>query len=273
MDIKRFLQNAPGEIVAIADGEHAFVPRPLPPQWEFSVRLWPLLAEAKQQVGILEGLGRNLPNPAILLRPLADREAIRSSSLEGTYATPKELLLFELEPRESKSERDPTNDQREVFNYRSALQHGTTTELPISLRLIRDLHRILMTGVRGKDRTPGEFRRIQVAIGATHRFVPVPPERMMDCLDPLEKYFHDTSSGYDPLVECFLVHYQFETIHPFMDGNGRVGRLLLALMLQQRCKLSKPWLYMSEYYERFCDDYFKALFEVSTDGNWEGWIE
>lgn len=273
MDINRFRSNAPGRIVAISRGEHAFVPAPLPPEWEFPERLWPLLAEAKRQLGILEGIGRNVPNPAILLRPLEDREAIRSSRLEGTYATPKELLLFELQPRESKSEHDPNNDQLEVFNYRRALVHGTTTDLPISLRLIRDLHRILMTGVRGKDRTPGEFRRVQVAIGATHRFVPAPPEQLNDCLDPLERYFHVTSSRYDPLVECFLIHYQFETIHPFMDGNGRVGRLLLALMLQQRCELSKPWLYMSEYYERFREDYVNGLFCVSADANWEGWIE
>ena len=273
MDATRFSSKSPGQIIEITGGECAFIPAPLPPNWEFPGALWPLLAEAKQQVGILEGIGRNLPNPALLLRPLEDREAIHSSSLEGTYATPKELLLFELDPRESKSERDPVNDQREVFNYRSALQHGMRSDLPISLRLVRDLHRILLTGVRGRDKAPGEFRRIQVAIGSSRRFVPPPSERVMECLDLLEKYFHNDSHGLDPLVHSFLVHYQFETIHPFNDGNGRVGRLLLAIMLQQQCQLTKPWLYLSEFFDEYRDEYIRNLFNVSADGNWSEWIE
>lgn len=129
-----------------------------------------------------------------------------------------------------------------------------------------------MSGVRGKDQTPGEFRRIQVAIGSTRRFIPPPVNALNDCLSQLEQYIHSVPR-YDPLVECFLVHYQFETIHPFMDGNGRVGRLLLALMLQKNCGLSKPWLYMSEFYEKFRDEYVKHLFNASTDSNWEAWIE
>ncbi len=273
MDISRFGINSPGDVISIANGEHAFIPQPLPPKWEFPPALWPLLAEAKQQIGILEGLGRNLPNPAILLRPLEDREAIRSSSLEGTYATPRELLLFELAPKEPTSNHDPENDHREVFNYRQALHFGTSSELPLSLRLLRDLHRILMTGVRGKDKTPGEFRKQQVAIGSARRFVPPPPERLMDCLDPMEKSFHDNSVTFDPLVQCFLMHYQFETIHPFNDGNGRVGRLLLAIMLQQKCRLTKPWLYLSEFYERYREEYVQNLFNISADGNWNDWIE
>lgn len=272
MEATRFSSQSPGEVISIGHGEHAFVPQPLPPDWTFPAGLWPLLAEAKQQIGILEGIGRNLPNPAILLRPLEDREAIRSSSLEGTYATPRELLLFELNPNEATSVRDPENDHREVFNYRMALQHGTTSELPLSLRLLRELHRILMSGVRGKDATPGEFRKQQIAIGSSRRFVPPPPERLMDCLDPLEKSFHENDE-FDPLVQCFLMHYQFETIHPFNDGNGRVGRLLLAIMLQQKCRLTKPWLYLSEFYERYRDEYTQNLFNVSADGNWHGWIE
>lgn len=273
MDVSRFISGCPGEIIAIGSNEHAFVPAPLPPQWQFPADLWPLLAEAKQQVGILEGLGRNLPNPGILLRPLGDREAIRSSELEGTYATPKELLLFEMAPRESKSAEDRVNDWREVFNYRTAMNFGTNSSLPLSLRLIRQLHKILLTGVRGKDRTPGEFRRVQVAIGSTKRFVPPPPPQLMVCLDPFEKYLHDPSGRFDPLVECFLIHYQFETIHPFIDGNGRVGRLLLAVMLYQCCELSKPWLYMSEFFERYRDEYIHCLFNVSARGNWRDWIE
>lgn len=273
MDISLFHQSCPGTIVPIQNGEHAFIPAPLPPDWTFPVVLWPLLAEAKQQLGILEGIGRNLPNPAILLKPLEDREAIRSSSLEGTYATPRELLLFELDPKEPASGLTPENDHREVFNYRRALHMGTNTELPLSLRLTRDLHRMLMTGVRGKDQTPGEFRRQQVAIGSSFRFVPPPHERLMDCLGPMEKAFHSGMEKYDPLVQCFLMHYQFETIHPFNDGNGRVGRLLLAIMLQQKCGLTKPWLYLSEYFERFRDEYIQGLFDISSRGNWLAWVE
>jgi Fic family protein len=232
-----------------------------------------LLAEAKQQLGILEGLGRGLPNPGILFRPLEDREAIKSSRLEGTYVTATELLVFEMQPKKSKSEDDPANLRREVFNYRKALQQGMSTDLPISLRLIRDLHKTLLSGVRGRDRTPGQFRTGQVAIGTDRRFTPPPRERLMECLDPLEKYFHVKPSRYDPLVDCFLIHYQFETIHPFSDGNGRVGRLLLAIMIKELCGLSKPWLYMSEYYEKNRQDYIEKLFNVSASGDWERWIE
>jgi Fic family protein len=278
MDPKSFIDASTGSLVRIprdpvTGNEHAFVPRPLPPDWEFPARLWPLLAEAKQQLGILEGLGRGLPNPGILFRPLEDREAIKSSRLEGTYVTATELLVFEMQPRESKSEDDPENLQREVFNYRTALHQGMSTDLPISLRLIRDLHKTLLSGVRGRDRTPGQFRTGQVAVGTDHRFTPLPPERIMECLGPLEKYFHGKPSRYDPMVDCFLIHYQFETIHPFSDGNGRVGRLLLAIMLKELCGLSKPWLYMSEYYEKNRQEYIERLFNVSASGGWERWIE
>lgn len=273
MDSKSFVAHTPGSIISLSDGKTAYVPNQLPPSWDFSEHLWPLLAEAKQQVGILEGIGRTLPNPMILLRPLGDRESIKSSSLEGTYVTSRELLLFELAPKSAKSRSDPVNDQLEVFNYRKALNHGISSELPLSLRLVRELHGILLENVRGRDRSPGQFRRVQVAIGPAERFMPPPPGRLMECLDPLERYFHKSASAYDPLVDCFLVHYQFEAIHPFVDGNGRVGRLLLAIMLQQRCKLSKPWLYMSEFFERHRNEYMDRLFAVSASADWEGWIE
>lgn len=273
LDIKQFKPNAPGKVVAISGGESAFVPNSLPPKWRFPERLWPLLGTAKQELGILEGLGRNLPSPGILLRPLEDREAIKSSRLEGTYVTARELLLFEMQEKQPRSDDDPANYQKEVFNYRRALNYGTNTDLPLSLRLLRDLHHTLLQGVRGKERAPGQFRRVQVAIGFDHRFVPPPPERLMECLDPLERYFHAASPEYDPLVNCFLIHYQFETIHPFADGNGRVGRLLLAIMFKNCCSLSKPWLYMSEYFEKHREEYMQRLFNISASGDWEGWIE
>ncbi len=273
MDAKRFSELSPGQVVAIEHGEVAFIPEPLPPQnWKFPSELWPLLADAKRYIGELEGIGSVLPSPAILLRPMANREAIQSSALEGTYATPKELLLFELQPTET-PQTERKQDYLEVYNYQRALQHGIASTLPLSLRLLRELHQILLSGVRGRDKTPGQFRTIQVAIGATRRFVPPPPERLSECLDPLEKYMHEESGTIDPLVHCFLVHYQFETIHPFIDGNGRVGRLLLAIMLQQRNRLSKPWLYMSEFFERSREEYINGLFSVSTSGAWSQWIE
>lgn len=278
MDPKLFAHNSPGDLVRIprdpiTGNEYSFVPKPLPPDWEWPTRLWPLREDAKQQLGILEGIGRSLPNPGVLLRPLEDREAILSSRLEGTYVTATELLIFEMQPQESESEDDPANRQKEVYNYRRALQQGSDTDLPLSLRLIRELHHTLMSGVRGRDRTPGEFRRTQVAIGTDHRFVPPTPEKLMECLGPLERYFHVKESSFDPLVDCFLIHYQFETIHPFSDGNGRVGRLLLAIMLKQLCGLTKPWLYMSEYFEKHREEYMQRLFRVSSSADWEGWIE
>lgn len=273
MDSSLFTAQSPGKVVPITGGEHAFVPDHLPPDWEFPADLWPLLGEAKLQMGILEGIGRLLPNPGILLRPLEDREAIRSSSLEGTYATPKELLLFELSPREAESADDPINDHREVWNYRVALRHGVESDLPLSLRLLKEMHALLLKGVRGRDKNPGNFRSIQVAIGSSFRFVPSPPEQVPPCLDAMEKYLHAADSKYDPLVDCFLVHYQFETIHPFNDGNGRIGRLLLALMLQQRCGMTKPWLYLSEFFERYRDEYINNLFRISTSAAWDTWVE
>ena len=273
MDQNQFSEESPGKVVSIAGGECSFVPDPLPPSWDFPYELWPLLAEAKQQIGILEGIGRLLPNPGILLRPLEDREAIRSSSLEGTYATPRELLLFELSPREAESPSDPVNDHREVWNYRVALRHGVESELPLSLRLLKEMHALLLNGVRGRDKNPGNFRSIQVAIGSSFRFVPPPPEQVLNCLDAMEKYLHIENSPYDPLIDCFLVHYQFETIHPFNDGNGRIGRLLLALMLQQSCEMTKPWLYLSEYFDKYRDEYIGNLFRVSTISGWSTWVE
>ncbi len=275
MNRNDFDDKSPGKLVEITASwgkDCSFIPDPVPKDWEFSGDLWPLLAEVKQKLGMLEGIGRTLPNPGILLKPIADREAIRSSRLEGTYTTPQELLLYEFEQSEAKSAHDPLNAHREVLNYRLALEHGTESDLPLSLRLIKELHQLLMTGVRGKDRTPGEFRQIPVAIGTGGRFIPPPHENIISCLNRLEKDFHEQWSQ-DPLVSCFLCHYQFETIHPFTDGNGRVGRLLLAMMLQQKCELSKPWLYMSEYFEKHRDEYVQNLYHVSTKGDWSTWIE
>lgn len=276
MDTTLFTNESPGRLVPINaewGADHAFIPEPLPPNWDFPVSLWPLLAEAKSQVSLLEGIGRNLQNPAILLRPLSGREALQSSALEGTYSTAEELLLFELNPAQPQSEDDPVNARLEVFNYQKALDHGTHSDLPIAMRLIREIHRILLTGVRGRDKAPGEFRRVPVGIGAGGRFIPPPHEHVVDGLSELEKFIHNSTSGFDPLVVCYLVHYQFETIHPFKDGNGRIGRVLLAIMIQQLCGLSKPWLYMSGFFNRYRDEYTQHLFNISAKGEWSSWVE
>ncbi len=272
MDLTRFGTASPGTLVAIGGSDKAFVPSPLPPDWLFPMSLWPLLADAKQHLGMLEGIGRTLPNPDILITPLQQREAIRSSSLEGTFATPQELLLFEYEKPAASSSSDPANSWREVYNYGVALRMGTTTDQPLSLHLIRTLHAELMSGVRGRDQSPGQFRTNQVHIGHGKRFVPPPVVHLQSALDDLHGYINIPADEYDPLVRCFLVHYQFETIHPFHDGNGRVGRLLLSVMLLRACGMTKPWLYMSAFFDRYKDEYIDRLFSVSSSGAWGEWI-
>jgi Fic family protein len=209
-----------------------------------------------------------------VLRPLQNREAQKSSSLEGTVTDPQQQALFQLDPKLPESAQDPVNSFREVFNYGRALRLRLEKQgdLPISLRLIRELHRVLMEGVRGSDRNPGQFRRTQNQIGRPPRYVPPPVNFLGPALDKFEKYLHEPRR-YDPLVEAFIVHYQFEAIHPFQDGNGRVGRLLLAILIAEWCGLSNQWLYMSAYFDEHKDEYIDHLLRVSTKGKWEEWIE
>lgn len=238
------------------------------------MRLWPLLLEARTALATLDGTGRHLPASDLVLRPLQNREAQRSSSLEGTYTDPAQQVLFQMEPRLPDSSDDPANAYREVFNYGTALRLRLENRerIPVSLRLIRELHRVLMDGVRGADRNPGEFRRMQNQIGRPARFVPPPLNHLPQALDSFEKYLHGPKK-FDPLVEAFLVHYQFEAIHPFIDGNGRVGRLLLAILIAEWCDLSNQWLYMSDFFDSHKDEYLDRLFRISTEGRWEEWIE
>lgn len=265
-----------GRLVRVAgsrDVTHGFVPDHLPPKWSWPVALWPLLLEAHKALSSLDGVGKHLPNPSLILRPLQNREAQKSSSLEGTYTEPTQQALFDLEPVYPESADDPVNARREVFNYSRALGfwQERRTDFPISLRLIRELHRILMDGVRGSDKNPGEFRKLQNQIGRPARFVPPPPNLLDVLLDRFEHYLHAPKT-YDPLVDTFLVHYQFEALHPFMDGNGRVGRLLLGIVIEEWCELSEQWLYMSSYFDENKDRYMELLFRISTEGAWEEWI-
>lgn len=232
------------------------------------------LSEADRLIGRLAGEGGRLPNPHLLIRPFIRREAVLSSKIEGTQATLGELLAAEAGVA---VERSPA-DLREVGNYVVALEHGIRRlkELPLSLRLIKELHAKLMTGVRGDQARPGEFRDIQnwigrpgVGIGGA-TYVPPPPEHLMACLDAWEKFLHDRSLP--PLVQVALAHYQFEAIHPFRDGNGRVGRLLITLFLIEREVLPAPLLYLSAFFEASRADYYDRLQGVHARGEWDVWL-
>lgn len=276
MDRDKFTPEMTGRLVSVSVGmpDWAFLPAPLPRKWHISYDLWPVLASAREELARLDGIGRTLPDPELLLRPLQSREAIRSSSLEGTYASAEELLLFELAPAETTTPSDRTNDWREVANYAAALRRGTILlqSLPLSLRVIREMHAVLLTGVRGRDRAPGEFRRTQVHLGSDRRYIPPPPNELAGCLDDFEKFLNQ-AEDIDPLIRAYLAHYQFEAIHPFIDGNGRVGRALLSLCAYQWCGLSRPWLYVSPFFDRHKDEYIDTLFAVSTEGAWDRWLQ
>ncbi len=276
MDRSRFTEAAPGQLWEIATEsgrDWTFIPAALPEHWELPKELLGILVAAREELARLDGVGRYMGNYNLLLRPLQRREALRSSSLEGTYATPQQLLLFEIEQRQPTSIHDPASEWQEVWNYNRALDMAVELleTRPISLNLMRTIHRQLLSGVRGSRRDPGNFRRTQVYIGSDKRFIPPPPPEMMAGLDRLEKFVHQNQT-LDPLILCFMVHYQFETIHPFLDGNGRVGRLLLSLMIYEKLKLSKPWLYLSAFFDRYKDEYVSLLFQVSARGNWQDWI-
>jgi Fic family protein len=226
-------------------------------------------------LGELKGLGQRLPNPDLLIGPYLRREAVLSSRIEGTLATAEELLLFEVQPEGTPK----TPDVFEVFNYVRALQFGLKRlqEIPVSLRLLRELHAILMEGVRGEDRRPGEFRTNQNWIGTPGqsiqeaRYVPPAQAEMNHALDAFEKYVHQPAQ-FPALIELAFVHYQFEAIHPFRDGNGRIGRLLISLLLCERGLLTHPLLYLSAYFEKNRRDYYDHLLRVSQTGSWQDWV-
>lgn len=264
-----------GKQIRVPSGYSAFVPDPLPPRLHWTPELVRALSDADRLVGRLAGEGGRLPNPHLLLRPFVRREAVLSSRIEGTRTTLGELLAAEAG---ATVERSPA-DLREVGNYVTALEYGIRRlkKLPLSLRLIRELHAKLMTGVRGNLATPGEFRRSQNWIGpagctlANATYVPPPPDEMTACLEQWETFLHDRSLP--PLVQVALAHYQFEAIHPFLDGNGRVGRLLITLFLVERGVLPTPLLYLSAFFEATRRDYYDHLLGVSMRGEWPIWIE
>lgn len=273
MEPTEFKENSPGRLVAIPEGGFAFVPAPLPNRIPLDSLAIRLLTEAAQSLGELRGAGDRLPNPNLLIGPFSRREAVSSSRMEGTETTEEQLAMFEVAPR-----RQPVGDTREVHNYVKALDQGIQRlkDLPVSLRLIRELHARLLRGVRGRDRRPGEFRNKQNFIGKPGqtilqaRFVPPTVAEMHRALSDLEKYIH--SQDETPfLVKLALIHYQFEAIHPFEDGNGRIGRLLIPLLLCERGDLPLPLLYISPYFERNRDAYVDLMLGVSQTGAWTEW--
>jgi Fic family protein len=255
-------------------GYRAYVPAPLPPRIDWSAGLAGMLSAADRAVGRLAGEGRRLPNPHLLMRPFVRREAVLSSRIEGTQSTLGELLAAEAG---AAVERSPA-DLREVGNYVVALEHGIARlrTLPLSLRLVRELHQKLMRGVRGDVATPGEFRRSQNWIGragctlADATYVPPPPDHLMECLGAWEEFLHDDSLP--PLVHAALAHSQFEAIHPFLDGNGRVGRLMITLLFSAKGVVPSPLLYLSAWFEATRDEYYARLLAVTENGEWEEWL-
>lgn len=256
------------------EGYAAFIPAALPPDppLDLSAGLGGLLERASGSLGRLDGLSRSL-DPDRLLYMYVRKEAVLSSQIEGTQSTLTELLEYE----NSEAPGVPLEDVREVSRYVSALRFAVEqigNGAPLSLRLIRDTHGVLMSGGRGGKHAPGEFRRTQNWIGGTRpgtaRFVPPPPHELMRVLGDLEKFIGEGNAT--PIVKAGLAHAQFETIHPFLDGNGRLGRLLITMILCAEGALSQPFLYLSLYFKQHRDDYYAALQRVRSDGDWEGWM-
>jgi Fic family protein len=269
----RFVTQSPGP-----EGYSAFLPAPLPPDpplaWDTD--LHDLLEIANRALGRLDGAMLVAPNPDLFLYTYIRKEAVLSSQIEGTQSSLSDLLLFE----NAEAPGVPMDDLREVSNYVAAMEHGLARlaeGFPLSLRLIREIHGILVRGSRGADKTPGEFRRSQNWIGGSRpsdaMYVPPPVHEIMPALDNLEKFLQDERARTPLLIKAGLAHAQFETIHPFLDGNGRVGRLLITFLLCVERALRQPLLYLSFYLKQNRSAYYDALQRVRVDGDWEHWLK
>jgi Fic family protein len=266
-----------GHFIKQGEGYNTFIPAPLPPDPPITMdaEMMRLLSEADRALGRLDGVASVLPNPDLFVAMYVRQEAVLSSQIEGTQSTLEDVLQFEVD---AKGQELP-KDIEEVVNYIGAMNYGLERleTFPLSLRLIREIHAKLLEGVRGGQRTPGEFRRIQNWIGPSDAplsqatFVPPPVPEMHQALDNLEKFLHDTSMP--TLIHCGLAHAQFETIHPFMDGNGRVGRLLITFLLCQRDVLHRPLLYLSYYLRAHRAEYYDRLMAIRLQSDWEGWLK
>lgn len=277
MDPQEFRQSPSGQLVPTIENSFAFVPNPLPP---VILDLSPLISNierASRALGELSGIGAGLPNPELLIKPLARVEAVASSKIEGTVTSPSELLMLEL----SEDGANARSDTREVNNYNKALRHGLAriAELPLSTRLLNEMHAILMDGVtpeRGARVVPGEMKRAQNWIGArtikNARFVPPPPAETLIAVSDFEKFANQHDDDLPLLIKVAMLHYQFETIHPYPDGNGRVGRLIIPLYLCERKAMSQPLFYLSPYFEKHYNQYIDSMLEVSRSGAWNEWF-
>jgi Fic family protein len=275
MRLKDFANSPSGRLVPTIENAQAFVPHTLPPDVDLAKIALPI-ANAKMAIGELRGASRQLANPYLLIAPLQRREALTSSAMEGTHTTANDLALAEA----GIDSRNP--ETVEVANYVRALQEAVDSldDFPISHRLIRQAHRTLLTDTvygRGANKRPGEFKQDQNWIGGativTARFVPPPPQEALKAMDALESWINRPDrSGSDILIDMALAHYQFETIHPFTDGNGRIGRLLITLMALQNGLFRDPILYLSPVIEMRKDEYIDRMYDVSARGAWEEWI-
>lgn len=266
-------------VVISTAGEEAraFVPHPLPPEppLHVSAGLRDSMDHALLEMGRLDGMTVILPDTHLFLYMYIRKEAVLSSQIEGTQSSLSDLLLFEVEGAPGA----PIEDVREVSNYIAAMEHGLTRlreGLPLCNRLLREVHERLLAKGRGEDKTPGEFRRTQNWIGGSRpgnaRFVPPPPERLNDCMGDLERFLNDQPERTPALLKAALAHAQFETIHPFLDGNGRLGRLLTTLLLCHEKVLQEPMLYLSLFFKQHRQEYYNLLQRVRTEGDWEGWV-
>lgn len=267
-----------GRYVKQAGGYSAFIPNPLPPNppIKFDEELLSLLSDANRSLARLDGIITVLPNPDMFLGMYVKKEALLSSQIEGTQASLEGVLEFEADL----TPKDNIEDIKEVVNYIKALNYGIDrlNDLPMSLRLIKEIHKILIEGTRGGSKTLGEFRKTQNWIGSMGAslneatFVPPPPDVVLPSMSALENFFYE-HENIPPLTKIALIHAQFETIHPFLDGNGRVGRLLITFYLYWKKILSKPVLYLSYYLKKHKNEYYDLLMKVRTDGLWEDWIK
>ena len=276
MNPKDFKNPRAGQPILTKTGYWAFIPAPLPANLNWTPELTQALAEAERDLSKLNTLARSFPFPRLLIQPFVRREAVLSSRIEGTRASLIDLYNYE-SAQLSFLERD--DDVREVHNYVNALEYGIDRlkSLPVSLRMIRELHARLMENVRGGQLTPGEFRRSQNWIGPagstlnTATYVPPPVDEMNNCLDQMERFIH-AGNNLPVLTQAAMLHYQFEAIHPFLDGNGRVGRLLIVLLFCEWGLLEQPLLNMSVYFERYRQEYYDRLLSISQNGEWEAWV-
>ncbi len=274
MNPEAFRQSPSGRVIKAQSGYWAFVPNPLPPPLEWSPGLIARLSDADRALGELAGLGRTLPSYQLLIMPFIRREALLSSRIEGTQATLSDLYTYEARQQ---AMFEPRPDVHEVWNYVRAMEYALDRlqSLPLSLRLIREIHARLMEGVRGEHQTPGEFRRSQNWIGGTSpndaTFVPPTVPEMHQALDAFEKFLY-AGPPLPPLIRLGLIHYQFEAIHPFLDGNGRIGRLLVTMLMIAWDLLPSPLLYLSAFFEAHRQAYYALLMAVSQQGAWQEWL-